>query len=682
MMADSTERPSVWMYLSGLAVAYCGLWAASIVVEDRYFTNTMMMLVFTGFVFSFTARILGWFELSTGLFVRWLFAGLIVYALISFWTQGQVLPNDVDAIYGGASIAFLSWLVVFISFMLASDEHVLFIAVPVIALLGVTAPALTSEQAFWLFTIFLGNSAFLLAHENYRRVYRVTKTDAGFMRMQVVVALVCGMFAALTGVIVGTPLRDTTLRLSGTPLPPGLSSALDNRNTPSSFSRSSILVGSGPVSLSEQPVLEVESPEPLYWRGSVYTRYTGQGWANPPFGFMSRDLFDANMPFAEIPQRRDGLYTLEVPLLLPSPPRYREVKQRFRLLSGASNIIYGAAQPVRVRFPNLGVRVDITGCLQSPYGYRVGTTYEVVSQAPDATPDELRQLPPATPSDIGAFYFENPVSANSRLRRLALRLTSGYNNNYDKVMALKRYIETTCDYNLNAPAVPLGRDAAEFFLFESREGYCDLFSTALAVLARYAGIPSRVATGFSTGDPQPDGTFLVREKHRHQWTEIYFPGYGWLIFDPTEGARDVTESPNRRQKDKNLWQMLTRRYGYAPWLIVGAAMSLLLFAVANELRARRANGYAVSRVVRCYLHATRMLGKVGIARQEWMTPSEYAVRVQEAVPEAAVALWALTRLLERSEYGPGIGEAEVSQAEAHLSQIRAALKRKYRWWRR
>lgn len=684
-MAQTTsvpDRPSVWMYTAGLMVAFCGLLAARIVIEDERFTNVIMVLVVTGFVFSFVARNLGWFELSPGLFVRWLFAGLIVYALLNFWTQGWVLPFDVDSTYGGTAIAFLLWLEVFISFMLASDEHVLFIAVPVIALLGVTAPALNSQQAFWLFTTFLGNTAFLLAHENYQRLYRTMKPDAHLLRTQVVVALACGVLAALTGVLVGMPLRDTTLRLSRTPVPPGLTSAIDNQNGTTSFARSAILVGSGPVSLSDQPVMEVQSSEPLYWRGSVYIRYTGHGWANPRFGLPSYSLLDPNMPFSEIPERREGLYTLNVPPVSPQPLRYREVKQRFHLLSGASNIIYGAALPVQIRFPNLAVQVDAAGCLQSAYGYRLGTEYEVLSRVPSTSSEELRGAPVATTDDVGLFNFELPSEPHPRLQQLAQKITAGYTNNYDKVMALKSYIESTCRYNLNAPAVPMGRDAVEFFLFSSREGYCDLFSTALAVLARYAGIPSRVATGFISGDLQPDGKFLVCEKHRHQWTEIYFPGYGWIAFDPTEGARDVTGTPSQRKKNRSFWQTLTMRYGYLPWGLAVAAVSLLLFAVVNELRGRRSLGYAVSQVVRCYLRAVNALQKAGVARQIWMTPSEYAGLVQKALPDVAEPFWALTRLLERSEYGRGIGEAEAIMAERYLQQIRTALRKRHRLWRR
>ncbi|MCS6949462.1 MAG: DUF3488 and transglutaminase-like domain-containing protein [bacterium] len=682
MSTRPVDQPSLWMYLSGLVVAFTGLWAARSVMEDKQFTNLMMALVLAGFVFSYLARRLGWFEQSPGVLLRWLFAGLIVYALFSFWTQGWVLPFDMEITYGGTAIAFLSWLVVFASFMLASDEHVLFVAVPVVALLGVTAPALSGYQSFWLFTIFLGNAAFLLAHENARRIYAGAPSNPFLMRSQVVVALTCGVLAALTGIVVSWPLRDTTLRLSGGALPANLAAVTSNNSVSSSFAQPAVPVGSGPVSLSEQAVLEVESTEPLYWRGSVYVRYTGRGWANPRFGFFSRSLFDADMPFAELPERRDGLYSLEVPPVTAEPVRYREVKQRFKLLYGASNIIYAAPQVTVLRFPNLAVRVDATGSFTTFYGYRAGTEYEVISRVPDPTPEDLRNAPPATPADVGTVYFELPANPSRRLQELAQRLTSGYTNNYDKVMALKQYVENTCDYNLNAPAVPIGKDAAEFFLFESREGYCDLFSTALAVLARYAGIPSRIATGFLPGDRQPDGKFIAREKHRHQWTEIYFPGYGWLPFDPTEGARDVTNSADRKQKRQHFWRMLTERYGNLPWVLLVSAIGLLLFAAGNELSGRLTLARRpASRVVRAYLRAVAMLQRAGVPRKGWMTPSEYAARVQQALPEAAEPMWALTRLLERSEYGPGILEAEAAQAEKQVQQIRTAIGRRYRWWR-
>ena len=77
-------------------------------------------------------------------------------------------------------------------------------------------------------------------------------------------------------------------------------------------------------------------------------------------------------------------------------------------------------------------------------------------------------------------------------------------------------------------------DVVDFFLFESRLGWCEQVSSSLAVLARSAGIPARLATGFVPGEKDGlSGRFVVRERDAHAWTEIYFPGVGWQGFDPT-----------------------------------------------------------------------------------------------------------------------------------------------------
>jgi transglutaminase-like putative cysteine protease len=75
---------------------------------------------------------------------------------------------------------------------------------------------------------------------------------------------------------------------------------------------------------------------------------------------------------------------------------------------------------------------------------------------------------------------------------------------------------------------------ADVFLFEWKKGFCDHYATAMAILARSAGIPARLVTGFSSGEYNPvEGRFVVRMVNAHAWVEIYFPGYGWVEFEPT-----------------------------------------------------------------------------------------------------------------------------------------------------
>jgi len=77
-------------------------------------------------------------------------------------------------------------------------------------------------------------------------------------------------------------------------------------------------------------------------------------------------------------------------------------------------------------------------------------------------------------------------------------------------------------------------DAVEYFLFEQKRGYCEQFSSSLAVMARSQGIPARVVTGYAPGEYNPfTGYYDVRASDAHAWVEVYFPGYGWSTFDPT-----------------------------------------------------------------------------------------------------------------------------------------------------
>ena len=87
-----------------------------------------------------------------------------------------------------------------------------------------------------------------------------------------------------------------------------------------------------------------------------------------------------------------------------------------------------------------------------------------------------------------------------------------------------------------------GQDFVDFFLFDpraDRTGYCEYYATAMALMARSVGLPARVAVGFAPGERLEEGTYLYRESNAHAWVEIYFPGYGWQIFEATHTIRGV-----------------------------------------------------------------------------------------------------------------------------------------------
>lgn len=123
---------------------------------------------------------------------------------------------------------------------------------------------------------------------------------------------------------------------------------------------------------------------------------------------------------------------------------------------------------------------------------------------------------------------------SKRLTKLVEELTKDKATDYEKALALRDYLRKNFPYKLNADPLPQGKETADYFIFELKSGHCEYFATALAVMTRIAGIPSRIATGFSPGNYNTlTSQFEVYEYHAHAWTQIFIEGHGWLTFDAT-----------------------------------------------------------------------------------------------------------------------------------------------------
>ena len=131
---------------------------------------------------------------------------------------------------------------------------------------------------------------------------------------------------------------------------------------------------------------------------------------------------------------------------------------------------------------------------------------------------------------------------------MARSITADADTPYDKAKAIESWLKTNIAYNLAIDPPPFGADGVDHFLFESREGYSEYFGSAMTVLSRSIGIPARMTTGYTTGN-LIDGSnlYLVSDRHSHGWAEVYFPGYGWIPFEPTPGrAIPVVVPPEER----------------------------------------------------------------------------------------------------------------------------------------
>lgn len=138
-------------------------------------------------------------------------------------------------------------------------------------------------------------------------------------------------------------------------------------------------------------------------------------------------------------------------------------------------------------------------------------------------------------------YLTLPDTLPQRVYALADSLTQNQPSDYEKMRVLETYLQSLV-YTTSPESPSEGQDLVDFFLFESREGYCTYFATALSVMGRCVGIPTRYVQGYCTGIPSRYA-WTIRSKDAHAWTEAYIDGIGWIPFDATPGYASYRYQP-------------------------------------------------------------------------------------------------------------------------------------------
>lgn len=139
-------------------------------------------------------------------------------------------------------------------------------------------------------------------------------------------------------------------------------------------------------------------------------------------------------------------------------------------------------------------------------------------------------------------YLTLPDTLPQRVHDLAISLTAEAGTDYEKMLALESYLRTL-RYTTSPEEPPKGRDLVDYFLFSSEEGYCTYYATALAVLGRCIGIPTRYVQGYCSYTPELQGTWIIRSNNAHAWTECYIDGLGWIPLDATPGYETLRYQP-------------------------------------------------------------------------------------------------------------------------------------------
>jgi transglutaminase-like putative cysteine protease len=297
----------------------------------------------------------------------------------------------------------------------------------------------------------------------------------------------------------------------------------------------------GEIKQDNSVVMRVQTGAPvnypmLRWRGIALSTFDGRRW-------YSRDkhypLHDA---------RQDGWIQLssqqDVKVPVVSELRFIVLLQPL-----ASDALFAPAQLMKLRgnFSNepgtyygtarrsmLGM--DSAGDVFNPAHNFSQLRYEGISLLPESRPLKARTAGTKYPEDIRELYLEPPPKLDPRIPQLAQKITAAADNSYDKSVVLESYLRRNFGYTLNLAGKP-GADPLAQFLFVTKAGHCEYFASAMAVMLRTLGIPSREVNGFLPGEYNDlAGDYIVRASDAHSWVEAYFPGSGWITFDPTPAA--------------------------------------------------------------------------------------------------------------------------------------------------
>lgn len=206
---------------------------------------------------------------------------------------------------------------------------------------------------------------------------------------------------------------------------------------------------------------------------------------------------------------------------------------------------------------------DSTGSIYNPYRNFSQVQYEGDSLLPSVDPSVVRQAVTEYPAEISGTYLQLPAKLDSRIPELAKKMTAAGRNPFDKAVAMQYYLQKNYGYTLNLSGRP-GKDPLAHFLFESRAGHCEYFASAMAIMLRTLGIPSREVNGFLPGEYNDlAGDYIVRASDAHSWVEAYFPGSGWLTFDPTPPGNESPGGFFSRLGEYIDWMQLS----WSEWVI-------------------------------------------------------------------------------------------------------------------
>ncbi|WP_017379566.1 DUF4129 domain-containing transglutaminase family protein [Paenisporosarcina sp. TG-14] len=278
-------------------------------------------------------------------------------------------------------------------------------------------------------------------------------------------------------------------------------------------------------------VFEATVQTPQYWKIETKDTYTSKGWEQSVMSdgttvFNPGDVFDSGIAPGPVEDQDVAQYSfnLEYPFLMypyGSVAAEATVETTFALEKNSQKI-------------NTFQGNDLVELKQYSISFS-----EPKFSLTDLRATTIESLAEVTPEFDR--YLQLPEELPERVRELSQSITENQTNLYDKARAIERYFsQNGFLYDQSNISIPeANQDYVDQFLFDTKRGYCDNFSTSMVVMLRSLDIPARWVKGFAEGEEiennNGDRVYEVTNNNAHSWVEAYFPGVGWMPFEPTIG---------------------------------------------------------------------------------------------------------------------------------------------------
>ncbi|MDH4226288.1 MAG: DUF3488 and transglutaminase-like domain-containing protein [Deltaproteobacteria bacterium] len=443
------------------------------------------------------------------------------------------------------------------------------------------------------------------------------------------------------------------------------------------FSDSVTMGALGDVKLDGTVVMRVRYPNAkpegnAYFRGAVLDSFDGSTWTRTPQKkYFARTAAGGIFTSG---QKMAGRHVQQEILLEPIDTEVIFALEGWSMLNG--------------KFRNL--LTDDTGALYLGYTPYTKLEYTAWSVVPTIATEKLRGTIPPLPKEELSSYMQLPdITEIGKIKALTAEVTKGLKTDEEKARAIETHLKTNYAYTLT-PKKTEGISAIDNFLFYSKQGYCEHYASAMALMLRTIGIPSRIVTGFVNGEYNDvAGYYMVRQRDAHSWVEAYTKNKGWTRFEPTAPGGFEYESGSSRfgmYIDSFAWQWnrYVINYAITDQIKVGLAIEGTSHSVRSKLKAflsnlaksgrvttPRAIGialiailavlsailiavYAIRRARRnktCrktpafYTDMLRILAKRGFERMKHETPLEFSARIKDSAVDE------LTKMFMRIRYG-------------------------------